>query len=868
MALVTIYSFQLNSFTRVTVQRDDTNPTVFDSFNTTTPSTTPGHPPPDIMVSSACYGTTRYKYYWRDGNPYVRYETEVNSTICGFIPPACDIELKSLVITDETEEDANDGTINMFAVSSFNPITYYLQSPALGYNENNLIGYFTGLSPATDYSMSAIDAHGCVVLRVPLTVLPFDNTKTHYKYRLKFKSVINNIDWELRLFDLRNNYDETQYPKDLEGMDSPVVIKQANQEEDKTATIVSKTLEINLLFDGVSFTTDEFTLADPYKWFVEYYMNGELEFRGWLIPDEIQDLYSDPSYAFQLIATDGVPNLKGNSWGNGSGGNGYTDSQVQQYGLKQWANLVKQCLDQLGYDYGDVIIFSSLIYDNAYDPYLWTKLGCWGDLLYDGNGNAIDTYQALETLLSGMKLRLIQHKGKFIFYNENDLFYLDKPLSNYQYQRSFYLTDLVDTFDTGVLGYSSIEKPLPQFIGFNAPIIPINPAQSLNYDKPYNIKSTIDFNILALLYPNPSFEIGAVEGELPSEFIKVGSDGGFQAFLHNEGENAYSGNWVLRLQWVNNGLALNNRVEFDAGGIFIDQPNKKINVSIQWREGNHPPLEDDDNITISYRLIFTDQNGGQQYVFSPTSEDGSPQWINFVSGGFFSNAKVRIDDFVSWNSYNQTTTILPGSGIGYFNIRINAPVNLDPRANGEGIGDFMIIDYDQLELSISDANDQYSKQTGEIHTTKVVTGVPQASVKDINSSLFTYPQNKRIAGNIFIGFDYPTAIVGNNWNFALKSLIEDDKDRLPAVITKAVERTYFRPMRKFEGDFQCPYVQFYGTFKLTWYEASVFEAFSIELDCKNETGHVVLIEISDDDAQFIYKYTPVFERNARRNVSN
>jgi hypothetical protein len=878
MAYITIYSFYVPGSTPgtgvlKTVIRDSADGTFIDTYDTIAGGG-PSKPPNDTTVQVACYGVDQYTYKVKSSIPYAYYTKLPNAPFCGYVPPTCDLKQVSFVITDETNIGANDGTANMFATSSYNPIVYYLINSG-GTIGSNSTGYFTGLVPDT-YSIKAVDANLCTIINTGV-VKPYSTSYTHFKYRLTFanitKSPIPSIQWELRLLDMKHNYDNTIYPIDITGTDTPIIYKKSDENEDKTSGIITSQLTINLKYTGKDFTPSEFSLVPERSWKAELYKNGIMEFQGWLLPDEIQDFYADPNYDIKLIATDGLASLKGNLWGNGLGGNGYSSLQVQQFGFTQWIDLIKQCLDQLGYVYGPTILVSSLRYNGGYNTDLWLQMGSWSDILYDNSGNAVDTYTALELLLKGLKLSIIQHKGQFVLLNWNDLFYANNGVVTAEYLKAFYLfaSDFSNVAATGI----NVEQPLLQLIGFDAPNKPINPMQSLNYDKPYNIEVDVNFNILSLLYNNPSFEIGAVQGNLPPGVSKIGTINAFLNYdpfnpsIPNQGAN--NGNWELRFSGgliYGSGIHFNDYLYF-TNEIVIDQPNKKVNLSLFYRPKAISGYTNVLNSVFSFAIIFTAQISGNKYLWTNTGSPGgnTSKWQLVSSApGAGQTTGQKITDYVSWNSYSEVTDILPEGGIGTLNFRMYAGDYFGYTSDHSLYppdGTILTVDIDDLIITLSDAVDSLNLQTGEKHIITAVTGVPQANLKQIENKLFTFPNNKRLAGNIFTQHDYASGLVQNLWNFALKSA--DPKDRLTATISRSIARNYSRPMYIFEGDIQTAYLQYFSVFQLGFYETRIFMPYLIELDCRNNTSHIIIIELSDADAQNIYQYLPVYQKNSRSN---
>lgn len=897
MAFVTLYSYQVSTYIIRTVITDTDNPTYINYYDVS--GTGAGSAPsPGVQVGAPyCMTGTYDKYVYRASasSPYATYDLEHNSPYCGYVAPSCDMVERVFTVTDETDTGANDGTVNMFVVSSFAGIIYYLFNADLSVNLSNTTGYFTALAPDT-YTVRAQDSNGCSIVETAI-VNPFDDTiYTHYKYRLKFSDVNDLVDWEVRMFDKRNNYPNSVYPIDLDGGESPLIITQGNQDEDKTTPIISKNAKIQLWFYGETFTINEFALAPEKQWKIEVYKNAALEFQGWLIPDETQNYYRDEGYIVELTVTDGLPSLKGNIWGDGSGGNGYSTDQIQQYGLASWASLLKQCLDQLGYSYGNTSVVSSLQYNSVYRTNLWLDIGTWSDIFYDSDGNAVTTYDALSLLLTGMHLSIMQWRGRFVLVNWNDLYYIQNSLKTSQYNQAFY--EFASDFSNIAATGTDVDQPIVQNIGYGQLNVPINPIQTLNYDKAYNIKTSVNFNVLALLYPNPGLEQGASVGALPLGFSYNG--GTFPAGLIDT--DSLGGYWSFKVQDMATptpDVFIENSVSFPS-----DQVNKQINISFAWKV---PEYTDGGSFDLgwvfAYTMTFIDSTSGNTYFIKPTDfkplsyqdaagggssdldEIATPEWVllnsaHFTEGNAFSVKGNPVRDYIGWQDYSFTTPQLPESGVGQLFFRFypaklvpydssTVPLVISPQGKTHiyfetpSITDGYYL-IDNLNLTIGDyTQSTFTKYTGETHQITSVTGVPQANLKEIDSKLFTYEPNKRLAGNVMYGHDYLTAEVQNKWNYALKT--GDPADRLAATITRSIARNYQRQLHMFEGDVQTEYLDFYGVFILKYFEDSIFIPYSIEMNCRLATAHVILIEITDDDQQAVYKYTPVFERNARNN---
>lgn len=870
MPQVTLYSYYPSPLILRTVFRDVDDPTYInynDFASVGTPST-----PGTTIVSVICVGVDQYTYRMSPLSPFATLSILSNAIECGYVRPTCDISIASFSKTDETVTDADNGTANLFCVSTYSPITYFLIRVGVGTIDSNNTGYFTGIAPA-DYIIKAVDTNACEQAQ-PFTILPYSVYLTHFKYRLKFLSADGLVQWELRLFDMLHNYDVLTYPLDITGTEDPVVYKIADQNEDKVSPIVSSQLQISLSYTGDDFTPDEFTLSPEKSWRVELMNNGITEFIGWVLPDESGDQYADKPYNFYLTATDGLPSLKGNIFGDGSGGQGYGTSQIQQYGLAKWCRLLQQCLNQLGYEYNDTIIVSSLRFNSVYDRNLWYNIGTWSDILYDSSGVPMDTYSALELLLKGLKLCIVQNKGRFVLINWNDLWYINNGVVLDEYLRSFYqfASDFSNINATG----ADVSQPTLQLIGDGTINQPVQPPQGLTFDKAYNTEEDVSFNLLALLFENPSFEIGAVQDELPPEFQTHGALNfafcNYDPLLPtNPLSGAADGDWELRMKWnyTENPTGVVDTYIDLITPLVIDQANKLINISFFWRP-TFISSRNTNTIPV-YALVFTESLTGIKYCFDNSHVAGpNDVWRTFIEHNstnagiaLLSPASNTDGDVTSWQSYAITAVKLPGSQIGTLNIRIYPTLILGNTV--APVGTELIVDIDMLDITLSDANPAAINQTGEKHIITAVTGVPQANLKKDDLKLFTYPPNKRVAGNVFSTSDYATGVVANTWNYALKNI--DPDDRLAATITRSISRLYSRQMYKFEGDVETSYLNYYGIFQLKFYDSVLLMPYSLEGHLRTSIWHVVLIEVTDADAQTIYKYTPIFERSARNNLT-
>lgn len=1005
MASILIFTFEYSYDTYVNVYADSVDPTLITAsrpiFYAPGESPYPTYSDGDNVGSPTCQGTTLTGYKFVGSRPFATYFQEINSPMCGFNPPVCDLTLSTLNHTDETDTGANDGTVNVFYTTSHLPIVYDLIGGSGP--QSNTTGYFANVEPG-DYRIDVRDNIGCRN-SVNVTIQAFDVNKTRCKYRLRFTTVKEGLDYELRFLYQKRQFDPLVYPLDLTGTDVPLKKKKTNSNEDKTEAFAPSSLNINLYYNEV-FDIAEFRDAQERDWKIELYkksttaftpksFSGNLteqaspfidgniqvkqdgvvkytintgsdsanltvnsaysieafvetsagpnskirmtitrgskviydkqipavigasmvksgivqnenytiqvttldtttpiteidvydggnpymviDWQGWLLPDQLQDLYADPLYPIELIATDGILSLKGSTFADQSLFYLTPDGikrYVQLSGLKKWIYLVKICLDQLGYDYGNVTILSSLTYKEYKGSLVWLNLSTWADLFYDTNNEPKSTYDALETLLKGVKLQIVQEGGRFYMMDNNDLYWRNLA----DLQPYCFLTNL-DTFvnNSGVL-------PENMLLGANQVNKPTNVSHTFNFDKAFNrISGKVNFNLLTLLYPNPSFEFNSVQGQLPDDLIE---EPGMNAYCDYQPQDpldpnigAYSGDWVMRTEGytelLRDGFL---RPIIQAGGIFfsstgykwvhktqdfiIDQPNKKINISFLWRPIFYSVSS---NVTARVSIYYTDDTSGTLWIYSNSEKNGynNTGWYIPDHGYAFNPVNLNpTTDYKQWNNFSVTTDILPESGIGHVAIGIGTPLDIDISNNHT---ETRIIDYDNFVVTQSDAYDPYNFQKGETHTVTNITTYAKSEKKDIELDLFTYPTNKRVSGNISYGDNYSSALITNEWYFGLS--IEQVSDRLPANIIRRYAKNYQRPMYKWQGDIITDHPSYYSVWTIRGYESRVFMAFTIDHDLRNSIANIVLIELDDIQMQSIYQYLAIYEKSARNNLS-
>lgn len=676
---------------------------------------------------------------------------------------------------------------------------------------------------------------------------------TNTKYQLQFTSIMGTV-WKLLFIDQSNQYDGLQYPKDLKGGTSPVTLKYNNSSNEQYAPIITSELDISLLDDG-TFDIEEFITPNERSWKIELYSNyNQLYWQGWLSIDGqgIQHDYDDDAYNIvQLTALDGLSDLKGFLFANGLGQ--YTPG-TDIFGLIPYMKAIKYCLDQLGYNYYATNIFSSLRYidgvgntDNS-----WLKYSIWADQFYDENGYAQDSYTVLSGLLTSLGLQIYQQRGTFFLVSPNDLAHANSVGDTNLIQSAQSVSNDFTVQGNGLLpGYAEI--------GFDKPLKPRNKNAVWSYDYAYNqVLIDITYNGSSFLNIDPTFNLSTV-GQLPNGWEKVGTKD-VTGVIVSEIDSDNNVNKFLRVTGTTQYIGLNPANFLDqVGGYYIDQSGKKVNISFNWR----PTLYTDPSSSCPmFALVFFDTIGGA-YWFNVFHN----QWENIQYSGSqeifqFSTPEETLQTVYAWNKYTFSTTALPGSQIGTIYLRIAPPNAVGTNTSSTRT---YTIDYDDFEITITDADDQYSNQIGETHLITNNTGFAKAQQKQITPTLYSYSKNKRYYGNVFYGLTYSTGIITSQmFLFRLPYPNRTFGMRLPEAVIRQIAKAYKQPYKIFTGDLLGDDFKMFSIYSVRFFESKIFIALSYSHDLKNSIISPVLREINDADFSYTYQYTAKYEKSARK----
>lgn len=800
----------------------------------------------------------------------INYDLEQVFEIVSFTPP-CDID-GTVIHTDETAPFANDGTVTFNVTSSYEPIQYTVD--LITFQSSPV---FTGLSPGS-YTVQARDANGCRFGRsITIDAFPLPVDK---QYVMQYNTIKDNKSVEVRIYPPNASEDiETVY------IQGSAIKSYKNDTDDKYGSIRASSLDITFLYEG-SFDIAVFSTATERQFKVDVLYDGIVDFQGWLLSDQVTEPYLDAPYDVQLTATDGLASLKGQEFG------GLNDERL--FGITSVLNCFKYIFNNLGYDYGETTLISSLKAVQASSLVdQWGKLSVWAEMFYDSEGTPVDCYTALQKIL-GNHLVCYQHKGSFVLVHQNDLV-LDVV--------SPYSLNIASEFASVSMG---VNTPSQQVISLQTENKPANVNQTLFRKSAFSIlDSNAEFNLLSLLYPDPGFEFNQTVGQLPVDFTAI--NGGIpNTYITNT--DFYEGVNSFRVGASGNYPGYSDKYVRNATAFVIDQPNKKLKLSLKFKVPNYTVKFDgnDLGLIISVGIVFV-SSGGQAYfmwrpdtriysIFAGINTGAIPNYVPDTETWVTSDSIIypgdlhtsegplpglksqTVTDFNAWNDFSVETPVFPSnSGVAYVlfygakAIPYDSSVTLAP--NPSNNNRFIYLDVlatdgyylvDDLNITIGDASDDYNLQLSETHRFNNL-GKYNFSPKEVRDfDLFTYAENKRVAGNLFYGLTYVTAQISNAmWKFL--SFPSDPNDRYPAAISRAITRGLKQPYYIFEGEIQSDDIDFFTVFIIDQLSGRKFIALSMDVDYRNSMRRVTLAEHNNSAANTSYQYIPKYQKSARKN---
>ncbi len=291
----------------------------------------------DIVV---CSGTTRKQFPRTIVTfPYVEIVNLSGNPSCAVSPTVCDLTIGSFpTVVNESSDGASDGSITVTATSSNGAIEYNLNADFI-YGGGSSTGIFNGLTSGI-YRIYARDAANCS-----------DSISVAVNYDVSY-----GVKYFLEYDDLRGDASKIEIQErdysgsstEIKGGDTPILIRQRGEgEQNKFVPVLGCELEVTLASESKYQYQDLFT-SDPNKYRIVFYKDfgsGYTQLAtGKILPNQYKEVYNDPPYLVNFIATDGLAALKDVPFTDSSGG-GF-------FGSYKSIQIIANCLKATGMDFG------------------------------------------------------------------------------------------------------------------------------------------------------------------------------------------------------------------------------------------------------------------------------------------------------------------------------------------------------------------------------------------------------------------------------------------------------------------------------------------------------------------------------------
>jgi hypothetical protein len=259
--------------------------------------------PPLFLPNRDAYVPTSSSWYKTPANDYILFDD---------VEPTVETQLGDLKVIDIIKNDidvpgAENGSVWVMAESPSPPVRYHLRNGVRpGYVQDNLTGIFENLHPG-GFIVDVYDAKGRYVTAEftisdnyrPRWRLNFDNQRSTKK-----QAVVYERGW-------------TGEVTDVIGTESP--IKHSWDTGDATGKSLPNTLGSSLNFDLYTSVAQQFVdtaTRDDRSHRVDFTSNGQLEFRGYVIPTLYEEAMLGPGQRVTLIAACGLAQLNNTKWIN------------------------------------------------------------------------------------------------------------------------------------------------------------------------------------------------------------------------------------------------------------------------------------------------------------------------------------------------------------------------------------------------------------------------------------------------------------------------------------------------------------------------------------------------------------------------
>jgi hypothetical protein len=266
-----------------------------------------------------CTGETLNYFQYNTGVfPYVFRSEQLNSFVCQVVT-VCDIQIgDNPTITPASTTTTNDGTITVTATSSNGAIkvqlfdfNYDTEGIPLSGGTHTFTSRFAG-----DYTIYAKDARGCIdtiTVRVPLS----------YTYGQKYFMEWSSMSGDGELADHKVEIHKRAYAStitELLSAGQPFIQRLESDSEEKFFIIRAGTLKATFCTETDALYR-ELATEDDREFLIKYYIDGVLDWQGYVIPSLYSEQYKAAPYYITAEATDGLASLKELDFVDSSGNN-------------------------------------------------------------------------------------------------------------------------------------------------------------------------------------------------------------------------------------------------------------------------------------------------------------------------------------------------------------------------------------------------------------------------------------------------------------------------------------------------------------------------------------------------------------------
>jgi hypothetical protein len=588
---------------------------------------------------------------------------------------------------------------------------------------------------------------------------------------------------------------------------SPLEINYPNGEFDKTCPIRESKVRFKILTNNVTY--EDFVIQSDTQYKVKIYINGTVEWLGWLDNDYVTEPFLDIPVELELSANDGLSILKTTTLQTQS-----ADQMWGNYKVKEFiANALYQTKLNLDiYTYINMYPIQTLERDQDqpasydYDAFFYASI--YATTFLKGPRDFDDSYEVLSKIMQSFNCTLYQARGKWYIIQTNDRIanVLDGTIRDY----------------TGNATAITMNQSFKIDIGLNEVTKLINADALISIEKPFKeVAVKHSFDVPPIYFRN--WDLLDVDGISPkywtaansplAEFYGYNNTGYIQSDIE-----AGTGAEIRRY------MVLPGRTNspFYGGGakrstIYPINKGDKVTFGFSIRY-NNPYFRWGDNWCY---VVFQSESGQFYYL------DLDGKWyIPFRSVGYSYN---KNEDRRFWKSYTITSEGVPGNG--------NVSIILTGTSR-ELINASHDIYYKDLEFSIETSFNDMTEVDGYEYKCETTENIKN---KYDNEIFISNSPNISTQGSI-LKLPYENR---PNWHYK-----GDDANYMP--FAKYITRTYWRTMyRKFmrlEGRLYDLYqgnrlLSPLNTVEFTEVSNKEFMLTTLQMDIRQESAEFTMIEL-------------------------